>query len=236
MTSLRTRSAQLALIAHHTATTTESRSAIIRATSPLPGYRILCGPGPTVLATAADQQVGRFLKREQATYPNRRIAKKPKRSNRPWPNRVSSLLQQLSPSQPTGRRLAHGSAEGHIHLLSTSGKEMSVEIDSASFTFDGPINSLLFSHDTEHLFAASGGGRCGLVGPRRRLWEQTLWDGPDSGKQHCHCQSTTTERLLASANKSGTITLLGPLSNLSKPVWQSSSTHHGPAPAVRLVP
>ncbi len=156
-------SAQIALAAHETTATTESRSAIIRATSPLPGSRHLCGPGPAVLATALGQATVAFSKPDKPhihviklpTTGHDQAQALPKPSNQPHTTALAITSN--------GDLVAHGSADGTIHLLDIAVPGQPVMFDTdvvldTDHVLDGPINALLFSQRAGHVFATGGNG------------------------------------------------------------------------------
>lgn len=114
-------SSQIAVTAYKTSPTVESRSAVIRATSPLPGRRLLGAPGPTMLAGGSSSNVLAFSTSDGS------LRVSDLRTSSTITLRVANDLDghaRVGPStvalNTDGTRLAEGDNEGRLTLWDTS--------------------------------------------------------------------------------------------------------------------
>ncbi len=150
-------STQIALIAHETAPTVWTRSAVLSATSPLPGARHLGTPGPTVLAVSGD---GDLLAVTDAADGSVQLYRR--RGLRWDRDRVvtgcvpGSTAYALALS-PDGALLAVGGTDRVVSLVDLTAGDTRVELRHPAHRFDGPVHALAFDHEGTHLTAAGTG-------------------------------------------------------------------------------
>jgi len=150
-------SAQIALIAHETAPTVWTRSAVLSATSPLPGARYLGSPGPTVVASSAD---GNLLAVTDAADGSVRLYR---RRGLHW-GRDRALTGCVPGStayaialSPDGTLLAVGGTDCVVSLVDLTADDERIELRHPGHIFDGPVHSLTFDHDGARLTATGTG-------------------------------------------------------------------------------
>ncbi len=231
-------SAQVALIANQTASTVESRSVLLGATSPLPGARFLGGPGPTALAVSADAS--------RAAFSNSVVGSITILDSADGVYQRTRELRVADPEtdvyalalSPDGRMLAAGGTDRTVTLVDLGDGGSTTCLDGSSEVFDGPVRSLLFDTRGRHLFAAGtgsgvkrwdvgGAGDAGVPGG-------VSFDGliPADGTTLAVAVDGWGQ-ILATANRDGTIALWE-LHDPSAPRWQETAVNEGPAAAVAL--
>jgi len=249
-------SAQIALVAHSTASTIETRSGLLSATSPLPGYRFLGGPGPTALAVSTDGSRAAFSNSVDGTITLLDLAGRPGDAS-PQTFSRSRLIQCTAPDteinalalSPDGHLLAAGGSDRAITLvdLDAIGGDpsasdavaerrpdescVSMILENEQLTFHGAVMSITFDSTGNQLFAA---GKANGVGH----WEvgcgptaQSVGVIPAAGTTMSVAASDNG--LLATAALDGTVTLRS-FAKPCTPTWATETNVESPASAAAL--
>ncbi len=230
-------SAQVAVVANEVTATVESRSALLGATSPLPGARFLGGPGPTPLAMSADDKRVAFSNSVDGSIS---IADSVegvwKRAGQLHiiPANTQCLALALSSD---GQLLAAGGTDRMVTLVDLSNGETSVCSDGSSEVFDSSIQSLTFDPTGRQLYA--GGPGAGI-----RRWNVSSTDKspsatldsilPGSGTTAAMCLDPTGMQF-AAGNLDGTVALWD-VSETPSLKWADTAAGEEAAAAVALSP
>jgi len=231
-------SAQIALIGNQTASTVESRSALLGSTSPLPGARFLAGPGPTTLAVSVDSGRVAFSNSSEGTItildPVEGLLRRT-RILRVVAPRTDIHALALSPD---GRMLAAGGSDCIVTLVDLTSGESTECADGSTRLFDDPVRALTFGARGRLLFAA--GDESGVP-----YWSVVASEGTSgapsadfegvipAGGATLGLAVEDTGELLATAGRDGTIALWE-LRDPSAPRWLDAGVEDGTAAAVTL--
>ena len=238
-------SAQIALVAQSTASTIETRSALLSATSPLPGSRRLGGPGPTALAVSADGRRAAFNNSVDGTITVLNLAAEPGNSSG-WAFSRLMVVRCATPAtdvyglalSPDGRLLAVGGTDRVVTLVdldTVDGESIdackSIVLESESLRFDNAVMSITFDDTGTQLFAAGTANGVGHwevgPGPTGRFLEMI----PAAG--NTMSVSVSNGGLIATSSMDGTVALR-PIDDPLTPSWSSKAPAETPASAVAL--
>jgi len=225
---------QIALVANLTSATVESRSALLAATSPLPGSRFLGGPGQTALGMSAD---GKRVAYSNSVNHSITIL-----------DQIDGIYQRLREVQlpDDGSQILAVALSRHGRLLASAGTMGSVTITDLLTTrtrechrpdghdMPGTVNSLSFDAAGTSLFAA-----CGTDGIW--WWKLTVDGSPEPAESIrsvgdvMDISMSQDGELIAGSTRSGEIHIwsLGPTTDL---IWTDRSEAPDPASAVALSP
>ena len=226
-------SAQLSVVAHRTAPTVESRSALLGSTSPLPGTRLLGEPGPTALATSAN---GLRIAFSGAADQSIRIVDLA--ALKPQPALLESQSTSYSLAfSADANLLAAGGYDGSLNIwnLVNSGEPNLLTDDRSKFV--GPVHALHFSG------SQSGSNHLFVAGEAREIACWNVDDPTQPTLDFVIPTSSTTlgisadgdTRLLAAANKDGTVTVWD-VEDTATPMWIQQADGEDQASAVALSP
>jgi len=225
---------QLALVANLTSPTVESRSALLAATSPLPGSRFLGGPGQTALGVSAD---GKRVAYSNSVNHSITIL-----------DNIGGTYQRLRELQlpDDGTHVLAVALSSHGRLLASGGTGGSVTITDLLTTrtrecrrpdghdLSGSVNALTFDASGSSLFAA-----CGTDGI---WWWRIAVDGSAEPAESIRTVGDVMDisvsvdgDLIAGSTRTGEIHLwaLGATTDL---IWTDRSEASDPASAVALSP
>jgi len=224
-------SAQVALVAQDTAATVESRSALLRSTSPLPEWRMLGSPGNTVLATAPGHRVAVLAHASDeivrmVDFSQPQPFASPDRVGR---GDVRTTAVALSAD---GQMFAQGMVDGSVILADLTEPRSCVEVPTRSLNFVSPVNALCFNHDRTLLFGAAGVDAVACWSLTSRPEPILSCVVPTPGTTLA-VSVDSSDSLMATANELGSVALW-PLSDLPEPVWTELAPGHGPATDIAL--
>ena len=150
-------SAQIALISHETAPTVWTRSAVLSATSPLPGARYLGAPGPTVVAVSADADLLAVTDAADGSVQLYRRRGLHWERDRVVTGCVPGSTAYAVALSPDGALLAVGGTDCVVSLVDLTAGDTRVELRHPAHRFDGPVHALVFDDGGTRLTAAGTG-------------------------------------------------------------------------------
>jgi len=247
--------AQIALVAHTTASTVETRSALLNATSPLPGSRFLGGPGTTALAVSRNGQRVAFSNSVNGTIAILERTQPIAHENSEQPLSHSRVVNCTASDSdildlalsPDGRLLAVGGSDGTVTLVDLDARIsavnepfdhldqdigcVSILLKDEESTSGGAVMSVTFDSTGTQLF--TGGAMDGVShwevgpGPTGRLVQ--LIPAPGTTMSI----AVGNDQLMAISAMDGSVDLRL-INDPTVPTWSTPASNDSPASAVAL--